>query len=69
MTLHTGLIGLKAKHSIADYIAAAEMHRAWPMIMPVSLFCTETDGLEPICGGSFFLKIHEARLAKSVTEN
>ncbi len=61
--------GSVSSSEIADYVAAAKLHKAWPMIMPVSLFCTETDGLEPICGGSFFLKIHEARLAESATEN
>ena len=48
---------------IAEFSAAAKMHHAWPMVMLVSLFCSETNGGTPLCGGSFFLKVHEARLA------
>lgn len=46
---------------IAEFSAAAEMHDAWAMVMPVSLFCTETNGGMPLCGGSFFMKVLEAR--------
>lgn len=50
---------------IAEFSAAANMHHAWPMIMPVSLFCCETNGTVPLCGGSFFMKVHEARLVSN----
>ena len=46
---------------LAEFSAAAKMHNAWPMIMPVSLFCIETNGGLPLCGGSFFMKVREAR--------
>lgn len=46
---------------IAEFSSAANMHHAWSMIMPVSLFCTETNGGTPLCGGSFFMKVHESR--------
>jgi hypothetical protein len=48
---------------IAEFITSAKIHKAWPMIMPVSLFCCETNGGAPICGGSFFMKVNEARRA------
>lgn len=48
---------------IAEFAMSAKIHKAWPMIMPVSLFCCETNGGAPLCGGSFFIKVYEARLA------
>lgn len=48
---------------VAEFCESAKIHGAWPMIMPVSLFCCETNGGTPLCGGSFFMKVYESRLA------
>ena len=51
--------------SIADegreeFVAAAKLHSAWPMALPVSLWCADTDGGIAVCGGSFFVKVLES---------
>lgn len=45
-----------------EYVAAAAANDAMPLVMPVSLYCSETNGGAPVCGGSFFMKVGEARL-------
>ena len=44
-----------------EFISAARSHNAWPMVIPVSLYCSETNGSTPLCGGSFFIKSLESR--------
>lgn len=46
---------------IEGFVAAAKMHDAWPMVMPVSMFCSETNGEKMIAGGRYFLKCLESR--------
>ena len=43
-----------------EFIAAAKMHGAWPMVLPVSFWCADTNGGEAVCGGSFFMKVRES---------
>ena len=43
-----------------EFIAAAKMHGAWPMVLPVSFWCADTYGGEAVCGGSFFMKVRES---------
>ncbi len=42
------------------FIATAKMHGAWPMVLPVSFWCADTEGGEAVCGGSFFMKVLES---------
>ena len=44
-----------------EFISAARLHNAWPMVIPVSLYYSETNGSTPLCGGSFFIKSLESR--------
>lgn len=44
-----------------EFLAAAKVNNAWAMAMPIALFCTETNGTQPLCGGSFFMKAMESR--------
>ncbi|MGN0844344.1 MAG: hypothetical protein ACI4QT_03890 [Kiritimatiellia bacterium] len=54
--------GALVERECAGFAATAITNGAWPMRMPVSLFCIETFGGRPLCGGSFFLKVYESRL-------
>ena len=49
------------REDVKEYLAIAAEKNAWPMVMPVSLFCAETGGRDCLCGGSFFIKALEAR--------
>jgi hypothetical protein len=51
-----------AREEREEFIATAKMHGAWPMALPVSFFCTDTDGGTAVCGGDFFMKVLESRL-------
>ena len=44
------------RSDLSAYRSNAEMVGALPTIAPVGIFCFDTDGLNPICGGSFALK-------------
>lgn len=44
-----------------EFLAAAKVNNAWAMAMPIALFCTETNGTRPLCGGRFFMKAMESR--------
>jgi len=46
---------------IEEFLSAARANNAWAMVMPISLYCTETNGEQPLCGGSFFMKAMESR--------
>ncbi len=50
-----------AREEREEFIATAKMHDAWPMALPVSLFCTDTSGGAAVCGGGFFMKVFESR--------
>ena len=48
-----------------EFIAAAKMHDAWPMVLPVSFWCADTNGGEAVCGGSFFMKVRESVIVEA----
>lgn len=52
--------GRHADEELDEFAATAKMHGAWPMSMPVSFWCEDTNGGEAVCGGSFFLKVLES---------
>lgn len=49
---------------LKEFISAATVNNAWPMVMPVSLYCSDSNGREPLCGGDFFMKVIESRRIK-----
>lgn len=49
---------------LKEYISAAEVNKALPMVMPVSLYCFDSNGGEPLCGGQFFIKVLESRMVR-----
>ncbi len=52
-----GVIGSE----IQEFVNVAKLHKAWPMVMPVSLMCATSENGIPICGGEFFMKVLESR--------
>lgn len=46
---------------LQEFIKTANLHKAWPMVMPVSLMCATSESGAPICGGGFFMKVLESR--------
>lgn len=57
--------GVVCQEEASDYISTARKGNAIPLVMPVSFWCTDTDGGCAECGGSFFLKVQEARRIKA----
>ena len=53
--------GRISEEECGDYRQAAKANNAWPLVMPVSLFCADTGGADMICGGKYFIKVLEAR--------
>ncbi len=47
-----------------EFVAIAKKNGAWPMALPVSLWCADTNGSVAVCGGSFFLKVREAEIVE-----
>lgn len=46
---------------LQEFINTAKLHRAWPMVMPVSLMCATSASGASVCGGGFFMKVLESR--------
>ena len=51
-----------------EFIAAAKMHGAWPMVLPVSFWCADTEGGDAVCGGSFFMKVLESVIVQETQQ-
>ena len=49
-----------------EFLSTARSNGAYPMVMPVSFWNANDDPEKAVCGGQYFLKVHESRIVESI---
>lgn len=50
------------ENDMLEFVETAQSHNAYPMSMPISLWCMDSEDASPVCGGTFFVKVFESRI-------
>jgi len=60
-----GKDGFMSDEDRDEFLNAAKVNGAYPMVMPVSFWSVNDDSEKAVCGGLYFLKVHESKIVEN----